>query len=163
MKIKYLFTLFSFIFICICLHSQNINQTQFINLYNEQQTITLQDTTFVITFSSLSCHDCYLQISNFLVKNNLWDNPNVHIFIIVSDNKDNLANAAIRKFYYNSIQEYFPQIQREQVLFNSNIHSKKAELFNHKFNIFSSPKIFIIIDNKITVQEYDNFINLKYN
>ena len=138
--------------------AQQHKEGALVDLYGEEVDFKIKKTTFVITFSTLNCHDCYLQLARFLDANNVWTNKKVQIVAIVSDFAANLESGVVRKHYYNNIIEYFPQIKKEQVHFNSATDGDTAELFSHKFSIRSIPKVITINKDSNTLMNYDDFI-----
>ncbi|MDR0971134.1 MAG: hypothetical protein LBM25_01955 [Bacteroidales bacterium] len=131
---------------------------EFIDLYGDKATLPKLDTLYIVTFSSLSCHGCYLEIASFFEKKNVFDNKNIGVFFVVGDYAKNLESAMRRKYFYNSLAEYFPNVKKSQILFNSNIKDDIVTLFGKNYNIHSIPKIFTIINNKKTIYPYDEFI-----
>lgn len=148
--------------ICIILSlfsfSQKPKQIKLIDLYGDKVEVKLYNNTYIITFSTQSCHNCYLETARFLEKMNYFSDTNIHIIAVISDFSDNIESAAIRKYHYNNVKDYFPKIS--QVYYNSKIKGDKAKLLGYKFSVRSSPKIISVTNNKIEILDYDVFIEL---
>ncbi|MDR0971502.1 MAG: redoxin domain-containing protein [Bacteroidales bacterium] len=132
---------------------------EFIDIYGEKIKGIFSDTTYLITFSSQNCHQCYEELSEFLEENKFWNNSNINIFIVVSENKTSISNATFRKHYYNSAKSYFDKLTKQQIFYNTNISGDKAKLFSYKYDLIGEPKVFIIVGKKVTMLFYEKFIN----
>lgn len=124
----------------------------FINLQGDN--INLDKDYYLITLSSVSCHQCYVELNEFLVKNNYFTNNN--IYVICLDEKENIQTALVRKSLFYLAKEYFPSISKDHILF-SYAYNTEALILNYNIDIKMSPFVFEV-SNHINKYHYDTFI-----
>lgn len=139
-----------FLFLCLPTYSQ---KECFINLQGDS--ICLNKNYYLITLSSISCHQCYKELNDFLTEKKYFTNNN--IYIICLDEKENILTATVRKSLFYLAQEYFPSISKEHILFAFS-HNSEALILNYRIDVKMSPFVFEVASH-INKCHYDTFID----
>lgn len=144
-----------FIFSC---SSIRISSTKLINLRGENVVIDRSKINYFIVLSTQSCHQCYKETQDYILKNNFYNDTNIVINVIAIDKKENIETVAIRKNYYNISKEYFPQLAN--VYYSDKLNKGKyISLFGEKISVIGNPIIFVMKNNEIIKYNYEEFIS----
>lgn len=103
-------------------------------------------TTIAIAYSTSSCHQCYDDINNFLIRNNIYDSFNVVVFANI-DKQRYKEDMKYKRTLYDNMKEHFPNC--ENIYFNTKTKSKTPVFYSIKMNNYLLPNVFIIKDGKL--------------
>lgn len=157
MKILIITFLYSFLF----------GNDGFVDLKGDKVEINNKQKNIIIVCSSVSCHNCYLQLADFFKKNNVYNDTSINLTVIVNISKDNIQNIVYKKTLSNNVKELFPQINN--IIFNCKTKGSYYYLFKKKIDERLLPNVFLIsngqkkyfaIDN---IFDYSNDISKSFN
>src|SRR5574344_2159644 len=133
-----------------------ISSTKLINLKGQNVVIDRSKINYFIVLSTQSCHQCYKETQDYILKNNFYNDTSIVINIIAIDTKENIETVSIRKNYYNISKEYFPQLAN--VYYSDKLNGKYISLFGEKISVIGNLIIFVMKNKEIRKYNFEEFI-----
>lgn len=130
-----------FIFYCLNLFSQK----DLYNLSGDKVKIDYKQPTFVIAYSTASCHSCYDDINRFLEESDLYKDFNIIVFTNIEEKRN--KDFQYKRQLYDKIKQHFPTCNN--IYFNTNTKRQKPVFFSKSMSNYLLPNIFIIKDKKL--------------
>ena len=147
---------FLLFFICA---TEVCSQDIFIDYYGNHTGLENNKTKIVVTISTISCHQCYIELHDFFVKQKVFEDKRYNIVALCFLDKNQIKDISIRKRLYQASKGYFPEI--EQVYFVSTLSKGRAKFCRKRLDVRNFPNIFVIDQrNKVKFfDDYNKFMN----
>ena len=139
---------------CHCAYSQ----LGFVDIRNNEQYLDSNKTNLIITISTSSCHNCYLELNKFLSSMGMINSDTINIITLSFLPPNSLKDISERKIYYNQSKQYFPNVKNRY--FYDSSRNKDGKFLNTPLNYWKFPYIFVIDSkgNTVVYDDYQNFI-----
>lgn len=122
-----------------------VSQEVFVDFKGSEVFLQKGKSQIMVCLSSASCHQCYIELHDFLKKQNVFERQDLNFVVLCFLDEKQIKDIVVRKNLYEVARNYFPET--EQVYFTAIRSIKKIKFRKYKLDARKFPCVFILDKN----------------